>query len=231
MSRKVFISYKYGDDDVFPLLSVGAFETTTARHYVDELVALLDASDHIYKGENDDESLSGFKDETIESKLRAKIFDSTVTIVLISKNMKDLSMAEDDQWIPWEISYSLKEMTKDDRTKGTNSIVAVVLPDRAGSYEYFVKPICTNGCVNWRTSSTFGIISQNMFNRKVPKTTICANHPNGGAVHTGNDHSYIHPVKWANFVADVNSHLAIATQINENLDDYEIVKIPLAGTH
>ena len=224
MSRKIFISYKYGDTDVRSLPS-GGLVGTTARHYVDKLETLLDANDHIYKGENDDESLAGFKDDTIASKLRDKIFDSSITLVLISKNMKDLSMSEDDQWIPWEISCSLKEMTRGDRTSGTNAAVAIVLPDRAGSYEYFVRPICTNGCTNWQTGNTFTIIGKNMFNRKEPKTFTCAQHPAGGAVHTGNDHSYIHQAKWDDFVSNINGYLTVATQMQENLDDYEIIKI------
>lgn len=223
MSRKIFISYKYGDRDVPPLPS-GGLIGTTARHYVDKLETLLDANDHIYKGENDDESLAGFKDDTIASKLRDKIFDSSITLVLISKNMKDLSMSEDDQWIPWEISYSLKEMTRGDRTSGTNAVVAIVLPDRAGNYEYFVRPICTNGCTNWQTGNTFTIIGKNMFNRKEPKTFTCSQHPAGGAVHTGNDHSYIHPVKWDHFISSINTYIGIATGINETIDDYNIVK-------
>src|SRR5712664_2819101 len=161
MSKKIFISYKYGDRDVRPLPS-GGLIGTTARHYVDELQNLLDVNDHIYKGENDDESLAGFKDETIASKLRDKIFDTSITLVLISKNMKDSSVSEGDQWIPWEISYSLKEMTKGDKTSKTNGMVAVVLPDRNGSYEYFVKNICPNGCMTWQRDATFGIIGKNM---------------------------------------------------------------------
>ena len=226
MARKIFISYKYGDSDVRPLPSGGLLGLgTTARHYVDKLELLLDANDHIYKGENDNESLEGFRDETIASKLRDKIFDSTITLVLISKNMKNLSLNEGDQWIPWEISYSLKEMTRDDRTKGTNAIVAVILPDRTGTYDYFVRNTCSNGCMTWQTNSTFEIIGKNMFNRKQPKTLVCSNHPTSITVHAGDDHSYIYPIKWDNFISNLNMHLNIATQINQQIEDYELVKV------
>jgi hypothetical protein len=140
--------------------------------------------------------------------------------------MKDLSKREEDQWIPWEISYSLREKTRDGRTSSSNAILAIVIPDRAGSYEYFVKKICDNGCVNWQHNSTFGILGKNMFNRKTPNIFNCQNHPASGAVHKGNDHSYIHPVKWDDFIANINWYIALATQINENLDDYNIVKTP-----
>ena len=229
MSRKIFISYKYGDADVQPLHSsglIGIASGTTARDYVDKLVTLLDASDHIYKGENDDESLEGFKDDTIASKLQDKIYDSSVTLVLISKNMKDLSKREEDQWIPWEISYSLREKTRDGRTSSLNAILAIVIPDKAGSYEFFVKKICENGCVSWQNNSTFGIIGKNMFNRKEPKTFNCVNHRDSGAVHTGHDHSYIYAVKWDDFISSINGYIAIAIEANENKDDYSIVKNP-----
>jgi len=222
--KKIFVSYKYGDRDVHPLTS-GGILGTTARHYVDEIETLLDEYDHIYKGENDDESLEGFQDETIESKLRDKIFDSTVTLVLISKNMKDSALNERDQWIPWEVSYSLKEITRGDRTSRTNAMVAVVLPDWSGSYEYFVRKTCVNGCTNWKIEDLFEILGKNMFNRIKPKIGTCSNHAGNRIVHTGNDHSYIHPVRWADFILDINGYLDIATQLQEMAHEYELKKI------
>ncbi|MCG3206389.1 MAG: hypothetical protein KCHDKBKB_03125 [Elusimicrobia bacterium] len=226
MSRKIFVSYKYNDADVRPLQSDGYFGlVTTARHYVNELENLLDMNDHIYKGENDDESLEGFKDETIASKLRDKIFDSSTTIVLISKNMKDLSKPESDQWIPWEISYSLKEMTRGERTSHTNGMLAVVIPDKNGSYEYFIKNICQNGCVTWQIGQTFTIIGKNMFNKKAPSKTNCYSYPGEHTIHTGNDHSYIHPIKWDEFKGNVNWYLDIANNLSQRLDDFKIEKL------
>lgn len=223
MAKNIFVSYKYGDRDVYPL-STGGLLGTTARHYVDAITTHLDVHDHIYKGENDNESLAGFKDATIASRLRDKIFHSSVTLVLISKNMKNPLLSEDQQWIPWEVSYSLKETTRSDRTSRTNAVLAVVLPDRTGSYDYFVKNICISGCQSWLTGTTFGVIGKNMFNRKQPRLYTCSTHT-GGQVHSGNDHSYIHPVKWSDFIGDVNGYINRAVQLSENINDYEIVKV------
>lgn len=221
MSRKVFVSYKYNDSSVLHIPRADESDITTARHYVDWLHDHLDANDHIIKGEEDGEDMSGFKDETIESKLRDKIFDSTITVVLISKNMRDNFREENDQWIPWEISYSLKEMTRNDRTSGANAMLAVALPDETGSYSYIVNHY---SCVTqWNTPSLFKILDENMFNRSDKNLTQCASCNNHH--HTGNDHSYIHPVKWDAFTSNVNYYLDHATELNRNIIDYDIVKV------
>ncbi len=223
MSRKIFVSYKYGDGSVRPL---PYNYDTRARHYVDLLQARLDANDHINKGEDDGEDMSGFKDETIASNLRDKIYDSSITLVLISKNMKNNYTPEEDQWMPWEISYSLKEKTREDRTSSTNAVLAVVIPDENGSYAYFFQPSNCPYCntITWRTDLIFKILGQNMFNRTQPKRTRCASVGCGREPHMGNDHSYIHSVKWDDFISNINSYISIATEINDNIDDYNLVK-------
>lgn len=226
MSRKIFVSYKYGDTSVLHIPKPNEITITTARHYVDVLQEHLDANDYINKGENDGEDLSGFKEETIASNLRNKIYDSSVTIVLISKNMKDTLLPEEDQWIPWEIAYSLREKTREDRTSRTNAMLAVVIPDETGSYDYFAQSV---GCINcnstfWKVDTLFKVLKVNMFNRKQPNINPC---PTGvcGAVHTGIDHSYIHPVKWGDFIQNINFYINHAMEINENIEHYELVKI------
>jgi hypothetical protein len=226
MGRKVFVSYKYSDNQVMDLNIyeqnwLGTFKIqTTARHYVDKLSEVLENDDHIYKGENDGESLANFCDDHIACKLRDKIFDSTITIVFVSKGMKSLWLAEREQWMPWEISYSLKEMTRNGRASGSNAIIAVVLPDQFGSYDYYLTYDSICSCRSLNTPFLFEILRCNMFNAKAPTTSVCSN---GSIVYYG-DSSYIQSVKWEDFKTSHNTYLNKAMEIQNKIDSYNITK-------
>lgn len=225
MAKKIFVSYKHKDSSVRPIPGVGLLVPTTARHYVEQLIGHLDAEDHIYKGEGN-EDLSSFKDDTIQSRLKDKIFDSTVTVVLISKNMKDHTRPEDDQWIPWEVAYSLREKSREDRTSRTNAFLAVVLPDENNSYTYFIEEVGCQNCrvISIKTNTLFSILEKNMFNRRQPKKGQCTNAFCGTVHHTGYDHSYIYPVKWDDFISNIDGHIGVAIGFNENLHEYTLTK-------
>lgn len=225
VSRKIFVSYKYKDSNVLPLPEYSPGEDTgyvyTPRHYVDKIIDTIGA-DHIYKGELGDEDMGHLSDDTIDSKLKEKIFDSSVTIVLISPHMKDVFLPEKEQWIPNEVIYSLRDKKRGDRTSKTNGMLAVVLPDRNGSYEYaVVHKEC--GVRSWQTNTFFNILAANMFNRKNKNQTFCSSC--FGYHHSGGDHSYIHPVKWHDFINDHNAYIERAVALREALNDFELTKI------
>jgi hypothetical protein len=226
MGRKVFVSYKYSDNQVMDLniyernwLSTYKVQTT-ARHYVDKLSEILENDDHIYKGEDDGESLANFSDDHIASKLRDKIFDSSITIVFVSKGMKHFLLPEKDQWMPWEISYSLKEITRNDRTSGSNAVIAVVLPDQYDSYDYYITQDSICNCRSLNTPFLFEILRCNMFNEKAPTTSVCSN---GSTVYYG-DSCYIQSVKWDDFKASHNFYLNKAMEIRDKIAKYNITK-------
>lgn len=135
MGRKVFVSYKFKDYDVKSLPNVTS--PTWPCDYVNYIRDNVLSDDDIYKGENSDDDLSNWSDKEIWEHLKDKIYDSTITIVLISPNMKEPGKWQRSQWIPWEISYSLKETTRNDRTSHNNAILAVILPNKHGKYDYY----------------------------------------------------------------------------------------------
>lgn len=138
MGYKIFVSYKYRDENVKALPGVEPY--TWCRDYVDYIENhIIGKTDDIYKGEDNNEDLSDKSEDYIWNHLKSKIYDSTITIVLISPNMKESGRWQRSQWIPWEISYSLRETTRSDRTSHSNAILTVVLPDKRGSYDYYNK--------------------------------------------------------------------------------------------
>lgn len=227
MGRKVFVSYKYGDTLVQDLniydvnwLGQRTKIKTKARHYVNLLTEILEDDDNIYKGEDDGQSLVDFSEGYIESSLRDKIYDSSITIVLVSKGMKDPLKTEKDQWIPWEISYSLKEYTRNGRTSLSNGIIAVVLPDENNSYDYYITYDSVCECRSLNTSFLFQILKDNMFNQKSPSISQCSN---GSTVYHG-DYSYIQTVKWIDFKSNPNQYLDKSIELRDNKELYSLTK-------
>lgn len=226
MGRKIFVSYKYGDTQVQDLnlyeqnwLGQNIKVQTKARHYVDKLAEILEDDDHIFKGEDDGQSLADFSDEYIGSALRDKIYDSSVTIVLVSKGMKSYH-AEKDQWMPWEISYSLKEYTRNGRTSLSNGVIVVVLPDVQGNHEYYLTRDDECNCRSLNTPFLFQILRDNMFNIKKPNTQVCSN---GSLIYYG-DSSYIQSVKWEDFTSTPTIYLNKAIELRDKKDEYNVTK-------
>lgn len=222
MGHKIFISYKYGDTSVQRLARTPYGEPTIVRHYVDEIQARLKEGDHINKGELDGEDLSQFKDETIASKLRDKIYDSSVTIVLISPRMKELYTPEKDQWIPWEISYSLREVPRADRVSRANALLGVVLPDINGSCEYVItnRACCPSGCIYLKRTNLFAIIQENTFNRKRPPQHTC----NIQDIIWDYPFSYMHIVSWPTFISNMDRAIEDAIAIRDRISEFDIHK-------
>lgn len=225
MGRKIFISYKYADNDVKKITD-NYYSRDTVRDYVDILeVYLKEYSEHIYKGESNGEDLSRLSDYAIWEKLKDRIYDSTLTIVIISPNMKESYKRERDQWIPWEISYSLKEITRRNRsggyfTSGRNAFLAIVLPDYNGKYDYFTysRSCCSSMCRHLNTNILFNILKRNMFNVKKENTKVCND---GSKIYYG-DYSYIESVKWSDFIENIDEYINTAYRLNDKISEYDL---------
>lgn len=220
MGRKIFVSYKHADNEVAAL---GWNTWTTAADYLTQVQTLL-GEENIYKGEQPDEDISNMSDDTIAEHLKKKIRDSSVTIILVSKNMKEFWKAEKDQWIPWEISYSLKEIQRDGVVSKTNAMLSVILPDKMGRYEYMKYRMGYNcGHTTWSYEHVFEIIWKNMFNKKEPDERQCIYC--NKKVRYEKDPHYIANVKWCDFRNDPQRYIDVAISIHERKNDYHIRKI------
>ena len=65
-----------------------------------------------------------------QKNLRDMMFDTSVTIVIISPNMRQ------SKWIDWWIEYCLKNNTRKNRTSHTNGVVGVIMK-QDGGYSWF----------------------------------------------------------------------------------------------
>ena len=238
MGKGIFISYKYGDKTVHG-------QGMTVRDYVSALQISLQKENRVNKSEADDTDLSSLKDETIRQKLADRVFDSTVTIVIISPNMKEPGL-ERNRWIPWEISYSLRTENREiDKSNPNamiavilpdsieieypevnksipNAMIAVVLPDVNSSYQYYIEENTCPDCDvrTYKTDTLFPILRKNMFNLKAPKYSNCTSHE-PKTIFTG-EYSYIGSVKWSDFVVDPNKYIDSALIRQSNWNDYQI---------
>jgi len=217
MVRHVFVSYRFGDSSVRQFRNK-TWGETTVRDYVNVLVKRLEDTDlYEYNGDEDGEDLSGLDDETIESILRDKMFYTSITIVLISPRMFK-NIRERDQWIPWEIPYSLKNKSRKGGDSNMNAVLVVVLPDQSGSYDYAVYPVRHGMYVKRR--AFFRIIQKNMFNRKGYTTFYDRN--NNPKYVPGN--SYIALVRWCDFLSNPEYYLGLALKNRGEWDKFDIVK-------
>jgi hypothetical protein len=219
MGKKIFVSYKFADSNVYPLSRQWS---STVRDYVDEIEDYLDLTDDIYKGESNDDDLSGLSDDAIWRSLKDRIFDSSITIVMISPDMKLSRRTDKAQWIPWEISFSLKETTRNDRTSHSNTVFAVVLPDSNNSYSYFIEDntCCNSNCRTLKTYTLFSILKNNMFNKKQVSTRECQH---GRIIHSG-ESSYIFSIKWESFIGNAQASIDRAVRLQEKIGEYDICK-------
>ena len=106
-------------------------------------------------------------------------------------------------------------------TSRTNAMLAVVLPDSSGSYDYYLHglPCCLKACIEHRTGMLFGILRRNKFNRIDAEAVPCSN--DGYWV---GDVSYIKAVKWSDFIADMDRHIGDAYKRRDDIGSFRISK-------
>lgn len=201
MARKTFISYKYSE----------------AQALRDRIIESLGDDASYYKGETSDSpDLTDTSTENIKRNLRDMMYDTSVTIVIISPNMKQ------SKWIDWEIEYCLKNETRKNRTSHTNGVVGVIMKSNGG-YDWFKKKNTNDdGCVStsYVEELVYPIINNNRFNQ-APVKYSCEKCKTVNAL-TG---SYIAYVTEEDFLADPDKYIENAYEKSENdASGYKLTK-------
>ncbi|MGM9529694.1 MAG: TIR domain-containing protein [Phascolarctobacterium sp.] len=201
MAHKTFISYKYSE----------------AQDLRDRIIDALGEDAQYYKGETSESpDLTDTSTENIKKNLTDMMYDTSVTIVIISPNIKK------SKWIDWEIEYSLKNITRKGRTSHTNGVLGVIMKVD-GDYSWFKYTVNhKDGCTatNYHEEKVYDIINKNRYNQK-PKKYSCDVCKTVDAL-TG---SYISFVEEDEFLKYPDKYIDNAYDKSENdAQGYDIVK-------
>lgn len=200
MAHKTFISYKYSE----------------AQQLRDDIISALGDDVTYYKGETSDSpDLTDTSTENIKKNLTDMMYDTSVTIVILSPNMIQ------SEWIDWEIEYCLKEITRKNRTSRTNGVVGVVMKYNGG-YSW-LRSTTTNSdghnSTSTDSSKLYDIINKNRYNQ-TPTEYYCEKCKTFDRL-TG---SYISIIEEEEFLQDPNKFIDNAFEKSENTKNYELTK-------
>ena len=200
MAHKTFISYKYSE----------------SQKLRDDIIKALGDDATYYQGETSDSpDLTDDTTETIREHLKDMIFGTTVTIVILSPNMKK------SKWIDWEIEYSLREYSRNGKKSKSNGVVAVIQKNN-GNYEWLKSTTIHDdghSSTHYDESKMYSIINNNRFNQN-PKEYVCSKCKTVNAL-TG---SYISIVSEDDFLSDPNKYIDNAYDKCQNVGNYIISK-------
>lgn len=160
---RIFVSRRYNDSSV---KKIGDNQQTIVGDYVDQLEDLLpDCELTYFTNSSDGSDLHNMLDDEnkIFKLLRDKIGPTEITLVLVSKGMRVRDRDVREQWIPWEVAYSLSNQQPHAGGRPNGSIT-VYLPDENGSTAYGLT--YHNDCVTVHYEPLFPIIFDNNFNYK-----------------------------------------------------------------
>lgn len=199
MAHKTFISYKYSE----------------AQDLRDQIIDAMGDDAQYYQGETSESpDLTDTSTENIKKNLRDMMYNTSVTIVIISPNIKR------SKWIDWEIEYCLKKETRKDRTSQRNGVVGVI-QKVDGCYDWFkYTKKKEDGCIVscYHDNLVYNIINNNRYNQ-VRKVYSC----NSCKCVNGLTGSYIAFVEEDDFIDDIDKYINNAYDKSENdANDYNI---------
>lgn len=201
MARETFIAYKYSEAQVLR----------------DEIIEKLGDDASYYQGETaESPDLTGTTVENIKENLKNMIFGTSVTIVIISPNLKN------SNWVDWEIQYSLKEYKRGSFKSRTNGIIGVIMKVN-GSYDWLISSYqnpdgCSTRSIN--DSLLYNIINNNRFNLTTDDKYSC---PTCKTFDQLNG-SYISLIEQDRFLNDPQYFIENAYNKSKNIGNYSLSK-------
>ncbi|MCP1186037.1 TIR domain-containing protein [Paenibacillus sp. 1781tsa1] len=200
MAYKTFISYKYSE----------------AKELRDRIVGALKDDARYYQGETSESpDMSDRTTEYIKEKLKDMIYSTSVTIVVISPNIRK------SNWIDWEIEYSLEQIKRGDKTSGTNGVLGIVMKYNGG-YEWLRTSITNqDGHTSTQTNNSYlyNIIINNRLNQE-PKEYFCEMCKTVDSLQG----SYLSLVDEEAFLKNPNRYIENAYDKSKKLNHYKINK-------
>lgn len=201
MARETFIAYKYSE----------------AQGLRDKIIEKLGDDASYYQGETaESPDLTSTSVENIKENLKNMIFGTSVTIVIISPNLKN------SNWVDWEIEYSLKEYKRGSTTSRTNGVIGVVMKVN-GSYDWLISSFQNpDGCSTRSIDNTrlYDIINNNRFNLNIDNKYSC---PTCKTFDQLNG-SYISLIEQDRFLSDPQSFIENAYNKSKSIENYKLSK-------
>lgn len=200
MARKTFISYKYDE----------------AQHLRDKILKALGDDATYYQGENSDSpDLTDTSTENIKKYLRDMMYNTSVTVVIISPNMVK------SKWIDWEIEYCLKEISRKERTSYSNGIIGVIMKINGSTDWLKISSVNCHGSlkIQYRNEFLFPIITKNKYNSS-PQLKHC----NDCNTYDFMNGSYITLVDEDDFLTSPSYYIENAYSKSESTSSYILTK-------
>lgn len=201
MARETFIAYKYSE----------------AKDLRDEIIEKLGDDASYYQGETaESPDLTNTTVENIKENLKNMIFGTSVTIVIISPNLKN------SNWVDWEIQYSLKEYKRGSFKSRTNGIIGVIMKVD-GSYDWLISSYqnpdgCTTRSID--DSLLYNIIKNNRFNLTTDDKYSCLTCKTFDQLNG----SYISLIEQDRFLNDPRHYIENAYDKSQSLGNYDLSK-------
>jgi hypothetical protein len=201
MARETFIAYKYSE----------------AQGLRDQIIEKLGEDASYYKGETGESpDLTDTTVENIKENLKNMIFGTSVTIVIISPNLKK------SKWVDWEIEYSLKEYKRGNTISRTNGIIGVIMKVN-GNYDWLISSYQnSDGCSTRSVDNSllYDIKINNRFNLITNDKYSC---PTCKTFDQLNG-SYISLIEQDRFLNNPQHFIENAYQKSKNIGNYKLSK-------